>query len=299
MASRARLAVGLSAGVLAVSWAAILVRLAEAPALSVAAWRLLVASLPALGWALWRHRAEWRALAARDRWLTAGAGLALAAHFATWIGSLQLTSVAASVALVTTQPVWVALLSAAFLGERVRRRTALGIALSLLGGFLVAGADLGHSARALAGDALAVAGAIFAALYFVAGRKARASLSLGGYVGAVYPVAAAALVTAATLAGAPLGGFSRTTWLALLLLGLVPQLLGHSLLNWSLGWLPAPLVAVAILAEPVVSTLLAIPVLGELPGPGVAAGGLVTLAGVYLAATSAAADPKPSAAGPP
>jgi len=299
MASRTRLAVGLSAGVLAVSWAAILVRLAAAPALSVAAWRLLVAGLPALAWALWRHRGEWRALPARERWLAAGAGLALAAHFATWIGSLQLTSVAASVALVTTQPVWVALLSAAWLGERVSRRTALGIALSLAGGLLVAGADLRSSPRALAGDALAVAGAVFAALYFVAGRRVRASLSLGGYVGAVYPVAAAALLAAAALSGAPLSGFSRSTWLALLLLGLVPQLLGHSLLNWSLRWLPAPLVAVAILAEPLVSTLLAIPVLGELPGPGVAAGGLLTLAGVYLAASGGAASPAPVAADTP
>lgn len=285
MDARLRLGLGLSTGVLAVSWAAILVRLAEAPALSVAAWRLLTASAPALAWALWRHRAEWRALPARERWLAAGAGLALAAHFASWIWSLQLTSVAASVALVTTQPVWVALLSAAFLGERVSRRTALGILLSLAGGLLVAGADLGHSGRALLGDALAVAGAVFAAVYFVVGRRVRASLSLGGYVGAVYPVAALALLGAAAAAGAPLAGFTSRTWAALVLLGLVPQLLGHSLLNWSLRWLPAPLVAVAILAEPVVSTLLAIPLLGELPGPGVVAGGLVTLAGVWVAAS--------------
>lgn len=293
MIGRFRLGAGLATGVLAVSWAAILVRLAAAPALSVAAWRLVVAAVPALAWAALRHRGEWRALPARERWRAAGAGLALAAHFATWIGSLQLTSVAASVALVTTQPVWVALLSAAFLGERVSRRTALGIAVSLAGGLLVAGADLGTSARALAGDALAVAGAIFAALYFVAGRRARATLSLGAYVGAVYPAAALALLAAAGLAGAPLSGFSPATWGALVLLGLVPQLVGHSLLNWSLRWLPAPLVAVAILAEPVVSTLLAIPVLGERPGPGVAAGGLLTLCGVYLAATGAeAAEPR-------
>jgi drug/metabolite transporter (DMT)-like permease len=291
MVGRFRLGAGLATGVLAVSWAAILVRLAAAPALSVAAWRLVVASVPALAWAALRHRGEWRALPVRERWRAAGAGLALAAHFATWIGSLRLTSVAASVALVTTQPVWVALFSAAFLGERVGRRTALGIALSLAGGLLVAGADLGSSARALAGDALAVAGAVFAALYFVAGRRARATLSLGAYVGAVYPVAALALLAAAALAGEPLSGFSRGTWTALLLLGLVPQLLGHSLLNWSLRWLPAPLVAVAILAEPVVSTLLAIPVLGERPGPGVAAGGLLTLCGVYLAATGTEARP--------
>ncbi len=276
---------GLALGVLSVSWAAILVRLADAPALSVATWRLAIASVPALAFALWRRRAEWARLSPRDRGLLAGAGLALACHFATWIGSLRLTSVASSVALVTTQPVWVALLARAFLGERVGRRAALGIALAVAGGVAVAGGDFSASPQALLGDLLALAGAIFAGAYIVAGRRARAGMSLGGYVGAVYPLAASALLFLALVAGAPLSGFPGRTWTALLLLGLVPQLLGHSLLNWALRWLSAPLVAVTILAEPVVSTLLAIPVLGEVPGPWTAVAGAATLAGVYLAAT--------------
>jgi drug/metabolite transporter (DMT)-like permease len=235
--------------------------------------------------ALWRRRGEWASLAPRDRRLLAGAGLALACHFATWIGSLRLTSVASSVALVTTQPVWVALLARAFLGERVGRRAAVGIGLAVAGGIAVAGGDFSASPRALLGDLLALAGAVFAAVYIVVGRHARAGLSLGGYVGAVYPLAAVALLSMALAAGSPLSGYSGRTWTALALLGLVPQLLGHSLLNWALRWLSAPLVAVSILAEPVVSTLLAIPVLGETPGPWTAAAGAATLAGVYLAAT--------------
>lgn len=211
--------------------------------------------------------------------------MALACHFATWIGSLGLTSVASSVALVTTQPVWVALLARAFLGERVGRRAAVGIGLAVVGGVAVAGGDFSASPRALLGDLMALAGAIFAGIYIAVGRRARAVLSLGAYVGAVYPLAALVLLGLALAGGFHLTGWSSRTWIALALLGVVPQLLGHSLLNWALRWLSAPLVAVSILAEPVVSTLLAIPVLGEVPGPWTAAAAAATLSGVYLAAT--------------
>jgi drug/metabolite transporter (DMT)-like permease len=244
-----------------------------------------LAAVPSLGFALWRRRAEWTRLPPHDLGLLLFSGGALACHFATWIASLQLTSVASSVALVTTQPVWVVLLARTFLGERVGRRAALGIGLAVAGGVAVAGGDFSASPRALLGDLLALAGAVFAGLYIVAGRRVRARLSLGAYVGAVYPAAAAVLLLLALLGGVPLSGFDGRTWTALALLALVPQLLGHTLLNWTLRWLSAPLVAVAILAEPVVSTLLAIPVLGETPGPWTAVAGLATLAGVFLAVT--------------
>lgn len=276
---------GLALGVLSVSWAAILVRLADAPPLAVAAWRLLLAAGAALAFALLRRRAELRALDRRGLALLAGAGLALALHFATWISSLRLTSVASSVALVTTQPLWVALLSRALLRERIAPRVAAGIALAVAGGAVMAGGDVALGPRALLGDLLALAGAVAAALYFVAGRRVRARLSLGAYVGVVYPAAAAGLLALAVVAGAPLAGYGARTWLALALLALVPQLLGHSLLNWSLRWLSGTFVAVTILAEPVMSILLAIPVLGERPTATQVAGGLVLLGGVALAAS--------------
>jgi drug/metabolite transporter (DMT)-like permease len=295
MSSRARVHLGLAGGVLAVSWAAILVRLAQAPPLSVAAWRLVLASAPALLFAAIRRRPELAALPGRSRLLLCGAGLALALHFATWIASLRLTSVAASVSLVSTQPVWVALLARFVLGEPVGRRTALGIGISVAGAVTVAASDLGAGPGALRGDALALAGALSAAVYFTTGRRVRARLSLGAYVGVVYPVAALALLSLALLLGQPLTGFDGRTWLALAALALVPQLLGHSLLNWSLRWLSAPFVAVAILAEPVASTLLALALLGERPGPLLLAGGLLTLAGVGLAAAEEARATPPQA----
>jgi len=283
--SSRRVRASLALGVLSVSWAAILVRLADAPALAIAAWRLVLAGAAALAFALLRRRAELRALDGRAYSLLAGAGLALALHFATWISSLRLTSVASSVALVTTQPVWVALLSRALLRERIAPRVAGGIALAVLGGVAMAGGDVATGPRALAGDALALAGAIAAALYFVAGRRVRARLSAGAYVGVVYPVAALGLLALAIGAGTQLTGFGARTWTALALLALVPQLLGHSLLNWSLRWLSGTFVAVTIVAEPVMSIVLAIPVLGERPSSTQVVGGLLLLAGVALAAS--------------
>jgi drug/metabolite transporter (DMT)-like permease len=290
---RRRLHAGLAAGVLAVSWAAILVRLAAAPPLAVAAWRMGLAAIPAMAFAAWRRREELERLDRRARLWLAASGLALALHFATWIASLRLTTVASSVSLVTTQPIWAALLARALLGERVGRRAWAGIGLAVIGGSAVAGADFSARPEGLAGDALALAGGALAAVYLVAGRRSRAELSLGAYAGVVYPVAAAALLLAAAVSGAPLGGYAAGTWVALGLLALVPQLLGHSLLNWSLRWLSAPFVAVAILGEPVVSTLLAIPVLGETPGPLQAAGAALTIAGVAVAATGEAPRPSP------
>lgn len=281
--STLRLVAGLLVGVVAVSWAAIFIRLAEAPALSIAAYRLSLSAVPVGAFALARRRAELARLRRGEWLLLGGSGAALALHFATWIASLSRTTVASSVALVTTQPVWVALLSALVLREPVRLQGVLAILVATAGGITIAGADIALSGEALLGDALALVGAICAAVYFIVGRRIRPALSLASYVGVVYAVAAALLLLAALATGAPLGGFSTRTWMMFLLLALVPQLLGHSALNWALRYLSAPFVSVTVLGEPVISTLLAIPFLGEWPGPVRVLGGAVTLAGVYLA----------------
>ena len=287
----------LAVGVFAVGWAAIFIRLAEAPALSTAAYRLLFAAVPVAGLAGLRHRGALRRLPAAGWWLLVVSGVALAVHFAAWIASLQLTTVASSVALVTTQPLWAALIAAVVLHERVSRGTVLAIAVATAGGGLIGVRDFGAGREALLGDALALLGAVCAAVYFTIGRRLRSGLELGAYVGVVYPVAAIALVVAAAAARQPLGGFSAQTWTMFLLLALVPQLIGHSSLNWALRYLPAHLVTVAVLGEPVLSTLLAIPILGERPGLLRVIGGLVTLTGVYLAVREEIVGSRQSAAG--
>ncbi|MBS1149880.1 MAG: permease [Myxococcaceae bacterium] len=281
-----RVALCLVIGVLAVSWAAIFVRLADAPPLTIAAWRLCLAGALVFPYAWLGHRAELRRTSTRVRWFLLGSGVALALHFGTWITSLKLTSVASSVALVTTTPVWVALLSALLLKEKARALTLVAMAVAIGGSLLIAGADFGLDARALQGDALALAGAIFGAIYLTIGRHARAQLGLVAYIGVVYPIAGVCLLGAAALAGDPLVAFPAETWLLFAALALVPQLLGHSLFNWALKHTSAGLVAIAILGEPVFSTLLAIPILHETPGWTRAVGAAVVLGGVGLAAWS-------------
>lgn len=281
-------------GVVAVSWAAIFVRLANAPALSIAAYRLLFAAVPVGLFALVYRRDTLRPLPAAGWQLLLLSGVALALHFATWIGSLQLTSVTSSVALVTTQPLWAALIAAVVLKEPVSKRTAVAIGIATAGGALIGLRDLAAGGEALLGDALALIGALCAAVYFAIGRRVRSGLDLSAYVGVVYPVAAAVLVVVAVGGRQPLSGFSTQTWAIFLLLALVPQLIGHSSLNWALRYLPVHLVAVAILGEPVLSSLLAIPFLDERPGGLRVLGGLITLVGVYLALREGTRQPTPT-----
>lgn len=282
--SRARVYAGLIVGVVAVSWAAPLIRFADAPSLAISAWRLTFAATPLLLLALVRERSVLAALTPRTwGWLVLS-GVALALHFATWIASLKYTTVASSVALVTTQPVWVALFAWAVLSERVGPRGLGAIALCLAGSVLIGARDFAAGGQALWGDVLAVLGAILAAVYFVIGRRVREALTLGSYVGVVYSVAALSLLAAHLFVDSPLTGFTPRTWAVLAGLAVVPQLIGHSLLNASVRHLSAPFVAVSTLGEPVLSTLWAIPLLGERPDWVQLTGGGMALVGVVLMA---------------
>ncbi|HLC30934.1 MAG TPA: DMT family transporter [Dehalococcoidia bacterium] len=274
----------LALGVVAVSSAAVIIRLAgEAPALVIGAYRLGIASLvvvPAVSFIAPRDlRAYPRHLIPQ----VLASGVLLALHFAFWIASLDYTSVAASVVLVTTAPLMVAPLSYWLTGDRVTRQTLGGILIGLIGIGLIAFGNALSEAGSLVGDGLALLGAAAMAGHQLAGRRLRRRLSLPAYIAVIYPVAAVALWGAAGISGGPLIGFSAATYGYLLLLGLLPQVLGHSMLNWSLGHLSAVAVSTAVMAEPVGATVLAFLVLGEAPGMNEVLGGAVVLGGVYLA----------------
>jgi drug/metabolite transporter (DMT)-like permease len=271
----------LALGVAAVSCAAVLIREADAPALVIAAYRLGLAALPAgaLALATSRRRASEDGLQAWP--FLAGAFLAL--HFGFWIASLQQTSVITSVVLVTTNPLFVGLASPFVLGERVPAGTWTGIGIAMVGAALMAAEDFGHGLGTVVGDLYALLGAIFGAGYLMVGRRARPQAPWMGYVGIVYPVAAVLLVLSVLVAREPFTGYSAKTFVMLGLLALVPQLMGHSAINWALAYVPAALVAVAILGEPVGATALAVLVLNERPTAFEAAGALLVLAGVYRA----------------
>jgi drug/metabolite transporter (DMT)-like permease len=277
--------VGLIAGVAAVSTASTLIRLAqiEASSLAIAAWRLTFASMILAPFALTMRRDELRSLSRRERVLAIVSGLLLAIHFGTWISSLAFTSVAASVVLVSTNPLFVGVVSFLFLNERMSWRMVLGLAVAVAGSMVIGLGDLGQGTHRLLGDGLALAGAISGAGYFLIGRQLRGRLSLLGYVFPVYAVSAVALMVVALVSGVEMWGFAPLTWVWILLMALGPQIVGHSSLNWSLRHLTATYVTLVVLVEPVGSALLAWLILGEVPPWAGVWGGALILVGIGVA----------------
>lgn len=270
-------------GVVSVSFAAIFIRIADAPALSIAFYRQAMAAAIFLPLAIGRWK-ELRGLTATQLGVAVLSGALLALHFATWIASLSFTTVAASVVLVTTSPIFVAAAARVLFGERVGNTTFIGILIGLIGAAIVSGGDFGISTRAAVGDLLALAGAVAAAGYLLAGRRLRAGMSLFAYVGVVYATCAILLLPAAAF-GARLSGFSGETWLMFVLLAVIPQALGHTVFNYLLKDMDATLVAISIMGEPIGSTLLALAFFGEVPPWTAVVGGVLIMFGIYFAVT--------------
>jgi drug/metabolite transporter (DMT)-like permease len=280
--------VPLALAVVTVSFGAILVRLAHAPALAISFNRVFLASLLVAPFALGAALRSWPRLRPRERVALFVAGAALALHFATWIASLSLTSVAASVLLVNTAPVFTVAFSRVFLGETPPPIVFVAMALALVGAALIA-LDGGRTgADSLKGDLLALAGAATLSVYHVVGRGLRAALPLTAYVFGVWSTAAAVLALLAVPARVPLFGYPAVTFLVFVALALVPTLAGHGLVNVSLRLLPAPTVGLFLLGEPLGATVLALALFGEVPGALTLAGGAVVVAALALLVRSGA-----------
>ncbi|MBN1249478.1 MAG: DMT family transporter [Anaerolineae bacterium] len=277
--------VGLAIGVCAISTASTFIRLAQSSvtSLALAAWRLTLASLFLAPFALTACRAEWRRLRARGWWLLVASGTVLAIHFYAWIQSLAMTSVAASIVLVSTNPFFVGLISRFVLRQRLRPRTVTGMVIAVVGSTIIGLGDWGEGGHRVAGDLLALVGAASVAVYLIIGQRLRAQLSLLGYIFPVYGTAAIVLMVAALLVGVPMTGYPGAAWLWLGLIALIPQIIGHSSFNWALGHLPATYVSLAALAEPIGSTVLAWIVLSEPPNVATIAGGVLILIGLGVA----------------
>ncbi len=293
----------LGIGILAVSTASILIRYAqnEVPSLVIAAYRLTLASLLLAPAAIWRHRKEIAALQRRDIALALFSGFFLALHFATWITSLEFTTVASSVVLVTTTPLWVAVFAPVLLRERLSKVVVVGMGMALLGGILVSlsdacswsisGFNCAESAtilrgRAAWGNFLAVSGAVMAAAYVMIGRVLRPKLTLIPYIFLVYGMAAVVLIVIMLAARLPVFGYSPQAYLWLALLALLPQLLGHSSFNWALRYLSAAYVSITLLGEPLGTIILAYFLLQERPSLMKLFGAILILFGIYTASRS-------------
>jgi drug/metabolite transporter (DMT)-like permease len=272
----------LSCGLVAISFSSIFTKMCSAPAMTIAFYRLGISSLlyfiisqkdGPLHRAFQRHHLKWAVLS----------GLALALHFATWISSLSFTSVSSSTVLVVTSPVWVALGSVIFLREKLPWLMGLGIVFTFAGSIIISGADFAVNPNALIGNLLAVAGAIFAAVYLIIGRKLRADISIFQYVTMVYGTAAIISLFFVLFFKAPLLGFDVTTWALLVGIALLPQVVGHTSFNWALKYFSATAVSIFSLGEPVGATLLAWLLLGEKVGIVQLLGGFIILLGVFIA----------------
>jgi drug/metabolite transporter (DMT)-like permease len=277
---RGRLALpAVAVGVLAVSAAAIFIRLAEAPAVAIAFWRCALGAAILLPLAIVRRDKFPRG---RTLYVGIASGVALGAHFGFWISSLDYTSVAASVVLVSTQPVFVAILAYMLFGERTSPLSFAGILVALAGTTVIAG-DGSVGSAAILGNALALVGAVTVAVYVLIGRSSRTGgVGVLPYSIVVYSAAALTLLPVTLLLGAQLWGYSGETWFWLWAITLGPQIMGHTVFNWALRYVEASIVSGTILAEPVISALLAWLILSEKPGLPTILGGIVVLVGLFM-----------------
>jgi len=291
---------GILAGVLAVSTASLFIRFAqvEASALAIAGYRMTLATLILTPF-------ELGALNWKIGWKVMLSGFFLAIHFASWITSLQFTSVTSSVVLVTTTPLWVAIFGSLLLKEKLSKQVVIGLAVALSGSVLVGlsgelpgwfsgdnglGGAFAGSSTSLTGNLLALIGAWTAAGYMLIGRSVRPQLSLPVYTFLVYGTSALILLIVIAVSGIRITGFSPPVYLWLVLLAVVPQLIGHTAFNWALRYVPASLVSIALLGEPIGSTILAMIFLRENPALFEVIGGIFILAGIYISSRMNPAD---------
>jgi drug/metabolite transporter (DMT)-like permease len=270
-------------GVLAISFASIFIKLCHAPPFVIGAYRLTLAAVVLLIWSI--PRSNWRnllRLGLRDILASLLAGLFLSFHFAFWITSLRYTSVASSVILVTTNPLFVALISMFLFREKLSAALVWSILLAMGGSILIGWQDWGKGEASLTGDLLALLGALMASGYLLTGRRVRQRMELGLYSTFVYGMASIFLLLLAWASGDSFFSYSRQTYLLLFLIALVPQLIGHTCLNWALKFFSATLVAVFILGEPIGATTLAYFLLGEPLTGKLVGGGLLVLLGIYF-----------------
>lgn len=272
----------LGAGLVSISLASILIKLCPAPPLVISTYRLGLAAFFYLLVSTARRKPVWQAFDKTQRKWAIFSGLFLCIHFVAWISSLSYTSVANSVVLVQIFPVFVALGSWMLLGEKPNRLALIGIFLALCGSILISSFDeSGGTSRAL-GNALAIVGAIGAAGYFIIGRKLRTHIDTLRYVSFVYSVAALLTFLITLSAGQPLTGFSASTYLYLFAIAMIPQVIGHTSLNWALKHFSATTVSIVTLSEPLGASVLALWILHESLSEVKIVAGLLILCGVAL-----------------
>jgi len=279
----ASLYISLVVATLAVSWASIFIRLADADPIATAFYRMAFAVILLAPFSLPGIIPQLKKLTSLDRGLLVLSGVFLGFHFASWITSLKYTSISNSVIIVSTQPFFVALMEAGFLKEKISRRAIIGMALAFVGMVIIARSDFSLSGDYLLGDILALIGAFTAGCYLMVGRRIRQKLDNRHYVLPVYAIAALTLLIIAIPYKSPMIDYPAKSWICFLLLALVPTIMGHTLYNYLLKYIRAHLVAVTILGEPIGATIFAAAIFAEIPQTATYIGGILILSGILLA----------------
>ncbi len=277
---------------IAVSTAATVARMAQEeglPSLLLAGGRLLIATLVLSPLVLIRHLKEFKNLKTRDWILLITSGMTLGLHFATWIQSLEWTTLISSVFFFSTSPIFMIFLSYPILGERVTRPVVLGTLVAFVGGlFMIFSPGREHedpqSNLPLLGDALALLSALAFALYLILGRKLQGKLKVIPYIWSIYLVAGLSVfVPSYLLTDMKLTGHSTMGYIWLIYLGLVPQLIGHSSFNYALQHMQAIYVGLISRLEAIGSTIMGTIILKEIPHPYAIVGALFLFCGVFYA----------------
>ncbi|TFB13228.1 EamA family transporter [Filobacillus milosensis] len=274
------IAVGI--GVLSVSTSAIFVRLADAPSSIIANYRLLLAVLIMLPLVLLKYRKELTQISKKDWLFSTASGIFLSLHFIFWFESLNHTSVASSVVLVTTQPIWAFIGSYFFFKERFTSGAVISLIIALTGSVIISWGDFQISGMALFGNFLALMGAITITGYFLFGQNVRQRLSLVTYTFVVYGISSITLIMYNIILNEPFFGYSSDTWLYFVALAVIPTFFGHSLFNWAIKWVSASTITMGILLEPVGASILAYYILDELVTVPQFLGGTIVIFGLAL-----------------
>ncbi|WP_164671048.1 DMT family transporter [Virgibacillus doumboii] len=270
-------------GVIAVSSSAVLVKLAgEAPAAMIANYRLLFAVILMAPYVLIKHRHEFRFIQQKDWIFSSLAGVFLAFHFILWFESLNYTSVASSVVLVTLQPIFAFLGTYFFFKERFSPGAVISMVIAIMGSVIISWGDFQISGMALFGDMLALLGAITVTAYFLIGQQVRKQLSLMTYTFVVYGISSLTLILYNLISQNNFIGYAADTWLYFLALAIIPTFFGHTLFNWALKWLSTSTISMGIVFEPIGASILAYFILGETVTWSQWLGGSIVLFGLFL-----------------
>lgn len=270
--------------IVSVSFASIFIKWSEAPSLTIAFYRLLFATMILIMPTMVFQREELLALSRRETTLLVLVGLALAFHFGFWISSLKYTTVANSVILVSTHPILIAVVAHYRLGERTSIYAAVGIGIALLGLAIIGVGDFIATSESLFGDALALLGMVALAAYILSGRRIRKTTPILPYAFVVYLASTVFLLLGCLIFQVSLYPYPQQEWILFLALAVIPMIFGHTLYNWALRHVTALMVSTSILAEPILSSILAVFLVSELPSPYVLLGGPFVLGGIFLVA---------------